>query len=262
MISSTALDLPEHRQQVIEGCLRASCLPLAMESLGAADATAVQESLRLVDEADIYIGIFAHRYGFVPPEYEKSITELEYDRAVERDIPRLIFFMHDEHPLTAKDVETGPGAEKLNKLKERIGLVRVAAFFKSKQDLRAHVIQALSEQRTGKERTFQIHYVSEIPEPPEPYIAHPYVLLESRELVGRREELNWVAKPGSKPFGARLFHVVAIGGQGKSALTWHWFQNIAELEMKPLAGRMWWSFYKCKVSVDTDAALRGQPHPR
>lgn len=254
MISSTSLDLPEHRQQVIEACLRMDCVPLPMETLGARDADAAQESLRLVDEADIYIGIFAHRYGFIPPGFDKSVTELEYDRAVERGIPRLIFFMHDEHPLTAKDVEKGLGAEKLQKLKDRIGVARVAAFFKSKDGLRADVIQALSQHRDDSPREIQFHYVSDIPEPPEPYIAHPYVLLQSRELVGRQEELNlltdWVAKPGSSPYDSRLFHLVAIGGQGKSALTWHWFQNVAEQEMKPLAGRMWWSFYESDASFE------------
>ena len=135
MISSTARDLPEHRQQVIEACLRMDCTPLPMETLTAADATAVEESLRLVDEADLYVGIFAHRYGFVPPGYDVSITELEYNRACERQIPRLVFVMHDEHPLKASDVETGPGADKLKRLKDRIGVERVAAFFKSPADL-------------------------------------------------------------------------------------------------------------------------------
>ena len=152
MISSTSLDLPQHRQQVIDACLRMDCTPLPMETLGARDADAVQESLRLVDEADIYIGVLAHRYGFVPPGCDKSIAELEYDRAVERRIPRLIFFMHKDHLLTAEDVETGAGAEKLKIFKERIGVARVAAFFTSKDDLRAHVVQSLSAiaHRPGK----------------------------------------------------------------------------------------------------------------
>jgi hypothetical protein len=150
IISSTSFDLPEHRKQVIEACHWMTCEPLPMEYLTAADATAVEESLRLVDEADIYIGIFAHRYGFVPPEQAGpkknhiSITEMEYDRAVERGIPRLIFFMHDDHPVKRKDVESGPGEKKLKALKKRIGEVRVAAFFTDRKDLRAHVVEALS----------------------------------------------------------------------------------------------------------------------
>jgi len=46
------------------------------------------------------------------------------------------------------------------------------------------------------------------------------------------------------PRDVRLFNVVAIGGMGKSALTWKWFNDIAPNELPHLAGRMWWSFYE------------------
>ena len=39
-----------------------------------------------------------------------SITEMEYNRAVELRKPRLIFFIHEDHPVKTKDVETGAGA--------------------------------------------------------------------------------------------------------------------------------------------------------
>jgi hypothetical protein len=76
MISSTALDLPEHREQVMHACLRASMLPKMMEHLPASDEDAIAASLAMVDEADLYLGIFAHRYGHVPEGHEKSITEM------------------------------------------------------------------------------------------------------------------------------------------------------------------------------------------
>src|SRR2546430_1490156 len=90
MISSTAYDLPEHRKEVLDACLRQGMLPIMMEHSPASDADAIGESLRMVDEADIYLGIFAYRYGKVPKGYDISITEMEYNRAVERGIPRLI----------------------------------------------------------------------------------------------------------------------------------------------------------------------------
>ena len=93
-----------------------------------------------------------------------------------------------------------------------------------------------------------------IPAPPAPYVAHPYTLLQSRDLVGRQAELNtltdWVTKPGSQAFDARIFCFVAIGGMGKSALTWKWFNQIAPNEMKSLAGRMWWSFYESDATFE------------
>ena len=114
----------------------------------------------------------------------------------------------------------------------------------------------------------KLHYVSEIPSPPEPWVAHPYTLLGNRPLVGRRDELNlltdWVAKPSSEPYRARLLALVAIGGMGKSALAWHWWNEIAAQEMKPLAGRMWWSCYESDARLENFTAralayLTGRP---
>ena len=63
MISSTARDLPEHRKQVMDACLAQDMFPKMMEHLPASDGDAIEESLRMVDEADVYLGIFACRYG-------------------------------------------------------------------------------------------------------------------------------------------------------------------------------------------------------
>jgi tetratricopeptide (TPR) repeat protein len=145
MISSTARDLPEHREQVRLACEHAGFAPHdMMEHLTALNAHAIDASLKMVEQADVYVGIFANRYGYVPDGYDISITEMEYNRAVELNKPRLIFFHHDDHVFKTKDVDTGPGAEKLKALKERLGKAHVVAFFKSADDLRAHVLAALT----------------------------------------------------------------------------------------------------------------------
>lgn len=248
MISSTARDLPEHRKEVMDACLRQGMFPIMMEHLPASDDEAVPASLKMVDEADIYLLILAHRYGYVPtannPE-RISVTEHEYNRALERKIPILTFAMHEDHPLKAADVEKGEGAVKLEAFK-RLALLKGTNFFTSPADLRADVINSLSHHREADLTAF--HYVSDIPAPPEAFIAHPYTLLQTHRLVGRQPELNlltdWVAKPDAEVYRARILNIVAVGGLGKSALTWKWFNDIAPQEMKPLAGRMWWSFYE------------------
>ena len=179
------------------------------------------------------------------------ITEMEYNRAVERGIPRLIFLIHSEHPVKAGDVEKGEGAPNLEGLNSDWG-TNASSTFQVPGGLRANVINSLSRYRHPDVTAF--HYVSDIPAPPEAYIAHPYTLLQSKGLVGRQAELNvltdWVAKPGAEVYPARILNVVAIGGMGKSALTWKWFNDIAPQEMKPLAGRMWWSFYESDASFE------------
>jgi hypothetical protein len=252
MVSSTLRDLPEHREYIKEACLRQGMLPLMMEHLPTNSDDAIEASLRLVDEADLYLGVFAYRYGYIPPGHNLSITEMEYHRAIEREIPRLIFIMHDEHSIKGADIERGRGAEKIDAFKEQVKKAQVTNFFKSPAELAVLVINSLSQYRVSDGTAF--HYVSEIPEPPEVYIAHPYVLLQTPTLLGRQTELNrltdWVARPEVAIFQARVLSIVAIGGMGKSALAWKWFHDIAPYEMKPLAGRMWWSFYESDASFE------------
>jgi hypothetical protein len=270
MISSTSVDLPEHRQQAIDACLRQGIFPLAIEHLPSRDADAIRVSLEMVDKADIYIGIYgwryshvlaehdisiALRYGHVPTGHDISITEMEFNRAVERGIPILVFTIHQDHPLTITMVETDKDAqEKLKQLKERAYHGRGRLEFKSPEELRSHIIQSLGallkeeEAASQEKRAPSLHPPNLIPAAPAPYIAHPYSLLQTRDVVGRREELrlltDWVTVNTTVPRDVRLFNVVAIGGMGKSALTWKWFNDIAPNELPHLTGRMWWSFYE------------------
>lgn len=266
VISSTARDLPEYRKQVMDACHRSDMVPRMMEHLPAMAADAIQASLDLVEQADVYVGVFAQRYGYVPEGHDVSITQMEYERAIERGIPRLIFLMHDDVPVTVADIDF-ENKPKLDKLKERLTREQVVAFFRNPDDLRALVLQSLGAlqkqmdaastdeagQPTAEALAKSLHYVSEIPQPPEPYIAHPYTLLQVRSLVGRKAELemltDWVT--GKEPYAdVRIFHVVAIGGMGKSALTWIWFNDVAPQEMSPLAGRVWWSFYESDATFE------------
>jgi tetratricopeptide (TPR) repeat protein len=246
MISSTVVDLPVHRAELRDACLRVGMFPLMMEQLPASDADAIAKSLSMVDEVDIYVGMFGYRYGHVPQGYDRSISEMEVDRAIERDIPRCIFFMAEDHSVTRKDVDIGLSGERLERLKERLARTHIVLRFSSPADLRAQVIHSLNELRVqGSARP---HSASGMPTAPTPYIAHPYTLLETKSIIGRQRELNlltdWVAKPGSEIYQARVLTLVAIGGMGKSALTWRWFNDIAPQEMQRLAGCLWWSFYE------------------
>jgi len=53
MIGSTIRDLPDHRERVLDACLRQGMFPRMMEHLPANDDDAITNSLELVDEADI-----------------------------------------------------------------------------------------------------------------------------------------------------------------------------------------------------------------
>jgi Domain of unknown function (DUF4062)/Putative ATP-dependent DNA helicase recG C-terminal len=264
-ISSTSLDLPEHHRAVIDACLRMGYSPVAMEFLSAESANTLHSTLELVDQADIYVGILGYRYGFVPPGQNLSITEMEYNRAVERHIPSLVFIMDADHPIRPRDIEKGSGAIRLEQLKERVRHERVVSYFRSPEQLRAEVIESLGEWRErlprgqhGDASPDLYATQTRLPVPPVPYVAHPYTLGLTAALVGRHAELDvltsWVAAPGSESYSARLFCIVALGGMGKSALAWKWFQDIAPQTMKPLAGRVWWSFYESDATFENFVA--------
>jgi len=151
MISSTALDLPEHRAAVKEACLAAGVFPIGMEHLPARDATGIAVSLEMVDKADLYIGIYAWRYGWVPDGSDISVTEMEFDRATDRQKAGklkelLIFTMHEDHDFKKKDIEIGEVAQqKLAAFKSKASKGRVRKEFSSVEELRRLVSDALHE---------------------------------------------------------------------------------------------------------------------
>lgn len=149
MVSSTVRDLHEHRQVVLDACIRQGMLPKMMEHLGAADDGGLAESMRLVDEADVYLAILGHRYGHVPKGKTKSITHYEYERATRRGIPRLIFVMHEDHPVRAGDIDKGNGGVKLEKFKQKLLEDHTVNFFRSAEELRGLVVNTLSGLRKG-----------------------------------------------------------------------------------------------------------------
>jgi hypothetical protein len=143
-LSSSLLALPEHAQEVRKACWQLRLLPLLIEHLPAG-AEAVPAVLELVDQADVYLGVFAHRYHDPKRALgSTSLAEIEYDRAVARDIPRLIFLIHPDHPVRAADVDGGLAAEGLRAFKRRLENERELRYFRSTDDLQAQVLLGLT----------------------------------------------------------------------------------------------------------------------
>jgi hypothetical protein len=97
-LSSTGLDLVEYRDAAIEVCNQLGLVPIAMEFFEAMGAGAVEASKTKLEDADVYVGIFAHRYGYIEPGYDRSVTQLEFEHAGERRLERLCFVVDDSYP--------------------------------------------------------------------------------------------------------------------------------------------------------------------
>ncbi|HEU4558069.1 MAG TPA: DUF4062 domain-containing protein, partial [Longimicrobium sp.] len=100
-VSSTYKDLKEYREKVREALLQLGIEGVAMEYYVAESRPPVEECLDDVARCDIYIGIFAWRYGWIPEENNPerlSITNLEYNQAVATGKSCFIFVMDPDHP--------------------------------------------------------------------------------------------------------------------------------------------------------------------
>src|SRR5258708_462124 len=62
-ISNTGIDLADDRAGITETCMRFGIFPIAMEFFESMGLGATAGSKHKLDEADVYVGIFAHRYS-------------------------------------------------------------------------------------------------------------------------------------------------------------------------------------------------------
>ncbi len=99
-LSSTYEDLKDYRCAVYEALRKSGHQVIAMEDYVATDQRPIDKCLKDLEEADIYVGIFAFRYGYIPPVHHNnslrlSITELEYQCAESCKKPCLVFLAKD-----------------------------------------------------------------------------------------------------------------------------------------------------------------------
>jgi tetratricopeptide (TPR) repeat protein len=143
-ISSTYSDLIEHRQQVYDILRKMRYDVIAMEDYVAADERPLDKCLADVASCDLYVGIFAWRYGYVSPGQERSITELEYWQAGESGLERLIFLLDEDAPWPRSKMEKGVGGEKIEALRAESAREHTVQFFKSPEELAGQVAASVS----------------------------------------------------------------------------------------------------------------------
>jgi hypothetical protein len=240
-ISSTFKDLIEYRKAAIEVVLRLNCKSTAMEVFGARPDDAKSVCDKEINECDIFIGIYAHRYGYVPDGQEKSITQQEYELAKELGKDCLCFIVKKEFPWNPDFIEMDKYQD-LNAFLETVKTDNVVEFFKSPDDFSKKLSTSLGNlitKRKGK-TVKEEDKSTRIPLAPTPYIAHPYPLPD--HFTGRDSERaslsNWFFNE-KEP----VYVMEAIGGMGKSALSWVWLQRDILERSVEIDGIFWWSFY-------------------
>ncbi|MCG3155646.1 MAG: Hercynine oxygenase [bacterium] len=143
-VSSTYIDLVEYRQAAEQAINDLRQKFEGMEYLGARDAEPATAALQLVEQCDLLIGIYAWRYGKIPKESERSITEQEYRHAQSLGKPRLCYVVNEDFAWKPKFIEQGEAAEKLQRLKRDIENERVRDTFTDPRSLQYNMMRDLS----------------------------------------------------------------------------------------------------------------------
>jgi hypothetical protein len=140
-VGSTFSDMQLYRRAVRDALAQLEMIVHGMEQFGSKPGTPVNECLQIVNSCQIYVGLFGMRYGSVPEGYDKSMTHLEYDEAQNAGLPSLIYILdEDNQPVLPKDVEFGPGAEKLRALKDQLKKWHMVTMFTTPENLRAGIL--------------------------------------------------------------------------------------------------------------------------
>lgn len=143
-LSSTFRDLVEARKKILLSFLGQEIHVQAMENFGASGKQPLSLCLEKLEPCQIFLLVIGDTYGTIDDETKKSITELEYERAVElynegkiKDIwvykPTKMFSPEIKIEQTAEQVE------KLQKFKEKVCKKHTPDFYDSFTDLNGKI---------------------------------------------------------------------------------------------------------------------------
>jgi hypothetical protein len=201
-VSSTYGDLKDHREHVYRTLRQLGHDVIAMEDYVAADQRPLDRCLADVAACDLYVGILAHRYGYIPDKdnsERRSITELEYRHARALSKSCLVFLLDPEAswPATSMDAITKDNERgaRIEALREELDREHLVSFFATAEELAQKVSVATTNQLKDQPATGQS--------------AMPY---------GR----GWIIPPPVRSFTGRIEQLAALRaqltGQGTATL--------------------------------------------
>jgi hypothetical protein len=153
-LSSTFEDLKEHREAVYRQLNKLAGLKvIAMEDYVATDERPLAKCLSDVADCDIYIGLFAWRYGFIPQDLAaegRSITECEYRYAEKLEKTCLIFLVDEKEPWVPAYMDSATNrpeaAAKLAALRKELLDSKTAVMFGTPQEVASAAAVAVANQ--------------------------------------------------------------------------------------------------------------------
>jgi len=230
-ISSTYTDLFEHRAAVARLLRQMGHEVIGMEEYVAEGSRPLDRCLKDVDSAEIYVGIFAWRYGYVPPSPPPpandpatvapprvSVTESEFRRAAGK---RPLVFMLDPKatwPVQYIDALAGTSedAAAVKRFRDELSSQWLAGFFTTPEDLARQVSAAVYR----REVTDRLGTISGAPGLTDSLMyGGPIVdstLMSLQQSLVRAPELRVLTvdlRDGNYWWSTRLFFLAAVAGE-------------------------------------------------
>jgi hypothetical protein len=185
-----------------------------MEYYVAEDRRSLEKCINDVANCDLYIGIFAWRYGYVPPGRCKSITELEYCHAINMGRDCLIFLRSEKAgTLKIEDIEFD-AIQRLREFRNELSSRHTVSFFFGPDDLSARVSEAVhrwerDKLTVGHKATNTSNIPFQAPVPPTGFVERAYVITEIKKLL----------EPDTQTHDVLVVSAIqGLGGVGKTAL--------------------------------------------
>jgi tetratricopeptide (TPR) repeat protein len=263
-ISSTFSDLEAFRLELRNVIISLGMYPIDMVDFEPSSRNALQMCYDKLQEAEIFIGIYAHRYGYAPSseisyktkdgeiktgDGETGITHWEYLWAQEMGIPCLLFLLDEDNVAwLPKFMDKGKQAENLTSFKNHLKANHVVNFFSDKDDLSKKALLGLAKTMPK--------YVEAAPfswralRAPEP----PYY------FAGRAKETNELFERLAR---SKTVLMTGMGGTGKTTLARH----IGKQAESTYGGGVLWLQLNPEVTKALDAQRRAiaawkEAHPQ
>ncbi len=253
-ISSTYRDLIEHRRAVIDILLRLKVQPIAMEFFGADPNEPKQVCADEIQDCSLFIGIYAHRYGFIPEGDQKSITEQEFNLAHELGKPCFCYVVDEDHPWLPKMIEDEPGKSKLAAFKAQLDKALTRDTFTTADNLAAKVASRLGRSLAEHGQPV-LGFLPSLLNAGEFAARAEQVALLSHKgtMVGREQMLDQTASHLEGP--SRIIILHGPGGVGKTRLL------LALPDIIPENLQLWYTRTEAE-SIERDLATldRNQQH--
>ena len=215
--TSELREYPEQRSFVAAAeaaIMRAECTVTDMAYFSARDEKPDDYSLRAVEKADVYVGIIGFKYGsLVRNREDVSYTELEFQRATELGLRRLVFLLDGAGviPLPAREIRDLEHGDRQERFRRRLMDGHVAARITTPQQLETELHHALVELLRDWPDT------TEAPKPREPDRPPPFMAPELPDPhVERRELMSRVIALLDAP--PRTIALWGVAGSGKRML--------------------------------------------